>query len=335
MRYKTLGKSGLVTTNLALGTMLFGEDSSRSTPKKEALRLVDYYLSEGGNHIDTADVYAMGISEEIVGEALKGRRNQALIATKIRFPMDDNLNAAGLSRWHITEGVHASLKRLHTDHIDLLYLHCWDPLTPLEETLGVLEDLVQSGKVRYLGLSNFKAWQAMKAQGLCRHMHANTFIAAQYQYSLVKRDIEYEFFDFMKSEGLGLVPWGPLGGGFLTGKYKKEGPSEGRIATTAKQNEEAWERRNTKKNWNTMDLVQDLAQKHQCTPTQIAIAWVLSKKVVSSVILGARSLEQLKTNLRANQIQLSEEALTVLDKVSQLQELYPYRMIDVYGSREL
>ncbi|TAI46735.1 aldo/keto reductase [Flagellimonas allohymeniacidonis] len=335
MRYKTLGKSGLITSELTLGTMLFGESSGRATPKKEALQLVDHYLGEGGNHLDTADVYAGGISEEIIGEALKGRRDQALIATKVRFPMGENINSAGLSRWHIIKGVNDSLKRLNTDHLDLLYLHCWDPLTPLEETLRALEDLVQSGKVRYLGLSNFKAWQAMKAQGLCHQLNQNYFVAAQYQYSLVKRDIEYEFFDFMESEGLGLVPWGPLGGGFLTGKYRKEGPTDGRIASTGEDTEESWERRSTEKNWRIIDVVQELSEKHNCTPTQIAIAWILSKKVVSSVILGARTLDQLKDNLKASRIQLSAEEIQALDQTSALEELYPYRMIEAYGKRPL
>ena len=208
----------MVTSCLTLGTMIFGEQLSRSTPEDEALNIIDSYLGAGGNHIDTADVYAAGRSEEIVGKALKNRRQKALVATKVRFRTSDGINAEGLSRMHVTEGVHSSLRRLQTDYLDLLYLHGFDPLTPMEETLRALEDLVRGGKVRYIGLSNFKAWQVMKARGLALQLNTNCFVAAQYQYSLIKRDIEYEFVDLCVSEGVGLTPWGPLGGGFLSGE---------------------------------------------------------------------------------------------------------------------
>lgn len=335
MQYKPIGKSGLITSNLTLGTMIFGELSSRSTPKKEALDLIDNYIEHGGNHLDTADVYASGRSEEIVGEALKNRRKEVIVSTKVRFKTHDNINAEGLSRLHITEGIHSSLRRLQTDYIDLLYVHCFDPITPLEETIRVLEDLIRSGKVRYIGISNFKAWQLMKAQGLTQQLNTNCFVASQYQYSLVKRDMEYEFFDLLESEGLGLLPWGPLGGGFLTGKYSKDQPTSGRIATTSKETEESWERRNTAKNWAIIDKVKNLAEKYEATPSQISIAWILSKKVVSSVILGVRTHEQLLDNLEAKHLILSKADLAELDKVSSLPELYPYRMIEEYGDRNL
>ncbi|MEO1513464.1 MAG: aldo/keto reductase [Bacteroidota bacterium] len=335
MQYKPIGNSGLITSNLTLGTMIFGEKSVRSTPKKEALAIIDRYLAAGGNHLDTADVYANGQSEQIVGEALKGRRSDVLVASKVRFRTSQNINAEGLSRWNITKGVHASLKRLQTDYLDLLYVHCFDPITPLEESIRALDDLIQSGKVRYIGISNFKAWQLMKAQGLCQQFNANKFIAAQYQYSLVKRDIEYEFFDLFESEGVGLLPWGPLGGGFLSGKYTRDQPQSGRIATTSEETEESWERRNTEKNWKIMDKMQELCKKHDATPSQLAIAWILSKPVVSSVILGVRTMEQLTDNLASNQLSLSAEDLGELDRLSTLEELYPYRMIEAYGARNL
>ncbi|MCI5082730.1 MAG: aldo/keto reductase [Saprospiraceae bacterium] len=335
MKYSTIGKSGLITSELTLGTMIFGEQSSRSTPKKEALYMIDQYLEEGGNHLDTADVYAEGRSEEIVGEAVKNRRQDVIISTKVRFPTQANINAQGLSRWHIVAGVQASLKRLQTDYIDLLYVHCFDPLTPLEETIRALDDLIRSGKVRYIGISNFKAWQLMKAQGLCQQMNTNRFIAAQYQYSLVKRDMEYEFFDLLAEEGLGLLPWGPLGGGFLTGKYTRNQPTTGRIATTSKDTEEAWERRNTESNWKIIDTLQEFALKYNATPSQLAIAWILSKPVVSSVILGVRTPEQLTDNLKAKELSISTDDLAVLNELSSLPELYPYRMIEEYGSRKL
>jgi len=335
MQYKPLGKSGLITSSLTLGTMIFGEQSARSTPEDEAIKIIDRYLDTGGNHIDTADVYAAGRSEEIVGKALNGRRKDVIVATKVRFPTSSNVNSVGLSRLNIVNGVHASLKRLQMDYIDLLYLHCFDPITPLEETIRALEDLIQSGKVRYIGLSNFKAWQMMKAQGLTTQLNANRFIAAQYQYSLVKRDMEYEFFDLLESEGMGLMPWGPLGGGFLTGKYSQEGPSSGRISMTEDHTEEAWERRNTAQNWSIIAKVKEIAARYNATPSQVSIAWILSKSVVSSVILGVRTMEQLEDNLGASKIPLSSEEVAELDALSKLPELYPYRMIEAYGQRNL
>lgn len=335
MQYHPIGKSGLISSNLTLGAMIFGEKSVRSTPKKESIAIINRYLDAGGNHIDTADVYGEGRSEEVVGEALKYKRQEVLISTKVRFRTKQHKNGEGLSRLHITQGVHTSLRRLQTDYIDLLYVHCFDPLTPLEETIRALDDLIRSGKVRYIGISNFKAWQLMKAQGLTQQLNTNRFIAAQYQYSLVKRDMEYEFFDLLESEGLGLLPWSPLGGGFLTGKYNKEGPKSGRIATTPDETEESWGRRSTEKNWRTMDVVKQIAQQHQRTPSQIALAWMLTKPVVSSIIIGVRTMEQLEDNLKANQVNLTVEDVAALDKVSALPELYPYRMIEAYGTRKL
>jgi len=335
MKYKQIGKSGLITSNLTLGTMIFGEKSKRSTPKKEALEIINQYLEAGGNHLDTADVYANGQSEVIVGEAVKKRRTEVIISTKVRFKTNPHINGEGLSRLHIIDGVNSSLKRMQTDYIDLLYIHCFDPITPLEETIRVLEDLIKNGKVRYIGISNFKAWQLMKAQGLTRQLNTNCFIAAQYQYSLVNRDMEYEFFDLLEAEGLGLLPWGPLGGGFLTGKYSKEKPSSGRISTTDEHTEEAWQRRNTDKNWKIIEKVKQLANKYEATPSQISIAWILSKSIIPSVVLGVRTKEQLVDNFMAKNLDLSEDDLLVLDKLSNSPELYPYRMIDAYGKRNL
>lgn len=334
MQFHPLGRSGLITSNLTLGTMIFGEKASRSTPRNEALKIIDAYLAAGGNHLDTADVYAEGRSEEIVGEAIKGKRSEVIVATKVRFPTGKGVNEVGLSRHHIMDGVHQSLKRMKTDYIDLLYIHCFDPITPMEETVRALEDLVVSGKVRYLGLSNFKAWQVMKLQSLCEKMGANPFIAAQYQYSLVKRDMEYEFFDLLESEGLGLLPWGPLGGGFLTGKYKREEPTTGRIANTEDHTEEAWARRNTEQNWRIIDKVGELTEKYHATHSQIALAWILAKSIVPSVILGVRTMPQLEDNLKAKDLVLDRSDVEALDKISALPELYPYRMIEAYGGRK-
>lgn len=336
MKYKPLGRSGLIVSELALGTMLYGEETGRGTDEKVAQRQIDYFLDQGGNHIDCADVYASGCSEEIVGRTLKGKRDNVVLATKVRFPTGEDVNAQGLSRRHIIQNVEECLKRLQTDYIDLFYMHCWDPVTPIEESLRAFEDLVTTGKVRYTGVSNFKAWQVMKALGISDQNRWVRFIAAQYQYSLVKRDIEHEYSNLFKSEGLGLVPWGPLGGGFLSGKYHpdQKPTDEGRIATTAEHTEEAWERRNTDQNWKVLEEVNALAKKYEATIPQVALTWLRQQPNVSSVILGARTFEQLEDNLGSAHLELSLEELKKLNELSTLPELYPYRMIEAYASRE-
>ncbi|WP_020537545.1 aldo/keto reductase [Lewinella cohaerens] len=334
MKHTPIGRSGLMTSPLTLGSMLFGEKSERTTPEPEAQRIMDHYLATGGNHIDTANVYAEGRSEEIIGRHLGGKRQQVILSTKVRFPMGEDPNQSGLSRLHIIESVHDSLRRLNTDYIDLLYLHCWDPITPLAETLRALDDLVSSGKVRYLGISNFKAWQLMKAQGMAQQSGYSPFIAAQYQYSLVKRDLEYEFADLCATEGLGLLPWGPLGGGFLSGKYTPDQqPTEGRIATTADHTEESWERRNQAQNWEILAVVDKIAKARNSSHVAVALAWLLHKEIVPSVIIGARTFVQLEQNLEAATLELSTDEMAQLDEVSKLPELYPYRMIEAYGGR--
>ncbi len=336
MKNNRIGNSGLITSQLTLGTMLFGENTQRGTSEREAMELVNRYLGNGGNHIDTADIYAQGKAEEIIAKSISGKRNDIVISTKVRFSTSQNPNAQGLSRTHILKAVDESLTRLKTDYIDLLYVHCSDPITPLEETIRTLEQIIAQGKARYLGVSNFKSWQLMKSLGICDAIGASRFVAAQYQYSLVNRDIEYEFFDLFESEGLGLMAWGPLGGGFLTGKYAREKqPSEGRIATSANNHEESWERRNTAQNWRTLEVLSDLSKKYSCTLAQLAIAWILSKKTVASVILGARIPEQLTETMASPKIEIAKEDVQELDTISKLPELYPYRMIAAYGMRTI
>lgn len=338
MKFKQLGKSGLLVSDLCLGTMIFGEDSPRGTSAAEAERIIQRYLEAGGNHLDTADVYAGGRSEEIVGQALKSApRDQIVLASKVRFPTGAGRNDVGLSRHHLIEGLHASLRRLQTDYLDLYYLHCWDPLTPLEETLRTLDDLVRAGKVRYVGVSNFKAWQVMKALSVSDAHGWVRFVAGQYQYSLIKRDLEYEFIDLCQSEGIGLTPWGPLGGGFLSGKYQRGqrpmNANEGRIATTADDTEESWTRRDLERNWDIIDAVGEIAEARGATTSQIALAWVRTQPAVSSVIIGVRTLSQLEDNLQAAGIDLTAAELAQLDQVSRMPELYPYRFLQNYGPR--
>jgi aryl-alcohol dehydrogenase-like predicted oxidoreductase len=333
MKLRRLGNSGLLVSELALGTMIFGEDGSRGVPPDDARRLIARYLEGGGNHFDVADVYSGGRAEEIVGEATAAVREHIVLTTKVRWPTGNGGNDAGLSRYHVVNSVERSLTRLRTDRIDVLYMHGWDAWTPIEETLRAFDDLISSGKVLYIGVSNFKAWQVMKALG---HSDANAwarFIAAQYQYSLVVRDIESEFVDLCAVEGLGLVAWGALGGGFLNGKYRKDHkPSEasdGRLAVTPDEWEESWTRRATERNWKILATIVDIATKHGRPETQVALAWVLAQPAVASVIVGARTVEQLEMNLLASELRLATEELSALDGMSQVPIAYPYRAVNV------
>ncbi|NIV30851.1 MAG: aldo/keto reductase [Anaerolineae bacterium] len=333
MECKPLGCSGLMVSELCLGTMIFG-DEERGTDEPTAIRMVHQFLDAGGNFIDTADVYVGGYSEEITGKALKDRRDRVVLATKVRFAMGDDPNAVGLSRRHVIAGCEASLRRLGTDHVDLLYVHMWDPVTPIEETLRALDDLVTAGKVRYIGVSNFKAWQVMKALAVSDACGWARFIAAQYQYSLVVRDIEREFVSLFEAEELGQVPWGPLGGGFLSGKYRPgDRPTEGRIATTPDHTEEAWHRRATERNWAIIDAVGEIAAARDKSYPQVALAWLLAQPTVVAPIIGVRTPEQLEDNLGAVGWRLSDEELARLREVSAIEAGYPYRMIREYGAR--
>jgi aryl-alcohol dehydrogenase-like predicted oxidoreductase len=331
MRYRRLGNCGVLLSELALGTMIFGEPSPRSTPPNEAERIIHRFIDAGGNHIDTADVYAGGRSEEIVGRAIKGKRAGLVLASKVRFATAEGPNDTGLSRYHIIQGVEASLRRLQVETIDLLYMHGWDNLTPLDESLRAFDDLVSAGKIRYIGVSNFKAWQLMKALGLSDQHGWARFVAAQYQYSLVVRDIELEFLDLCQSEGVGLVPWGPLGGGFLSGKYQRDNPptvsEQGRLATEPDEHEESWIRRSTERNWRLLDVMNDIVQDYSFTHSQIALAWLLTRPGVSSVIAGVRTLQQLEDNLGALEVELPQDEISRLDEVSAIEDGYPYRFI--------
>lgn len=335
MQLKRLGNTGLLTSDIALGTMIFGEQSERSTPPDEAEQIIHRYIEAGGNHIDTANVYASGRSEEIVGQSIKSHaRDQLIVATKANFPTGAGPNDWGLSRHNIMNAVEASLRRLDTDYIDLYYMHCWDANTPIQESLRAFDDLVRQGKVRYIGVSNFKAWQVMKSLAVSDSNGLERFVAGQYQYSLITRDIEYEFQDLFTSEGVGLTPWGPLGGGFLTGKYKRsDRPTEGRIATQGDEAEEAWHRRNIERNWDIVDAVGEIAEAHDATYSQVAVAWTRAQPTISSVIVGVRTMAQLEDNLGAAELELTAEELAQLDQASALPEMYPYRFQNAYGKK--
>ena len=333
MKYRWLGKSGLQVSELCLGTMTFGEEAGEAT----ARTMIDRFLDVGGNFVDTADVYGKtpGLSEEIVGRALKGRRSKVILATKVNFPTGSRPNDRGLSRVHIMQAVEASLRRLHTEYIDLYYVHCWDGKTALEETLLTLNNLLKSGKVRYLGVSNFTAWQLMKALSISEKRGWSKFICLQPQYSLVVRDIEREILPLCREEGLGVVVWGPLGGGFLSGKYRRgeKPPEESRIARAEETWEEAWSRRATEKNFRILDVVGKIASSTGKSYAQVALAWIRSQPGITSPIIGARTLKQLKDNLGSVGWELTSEELVALDKASRLEESYPYRFLREYGRK--
>ncbi len=313
--------------------MLFGT----STSKKDSIWMVKDFLEKGGNHLDTANVYGPFLSEEIIGESFKEVvRDDVVLATKLRFAVGTTPNAWGLSRKHIIQEVDASLKRLQTDYIDLLYVHCWDGLTPIEETLTALDDLISEGKVRYIGVSNFKAWQLMKAHAVSQLHGLHVFCAAQFQYSLVDRNIELEVTEACEETGLGLVPWAPLGGGFLTGKYqrdKRPEAADGRIGTAIKSHQEYWDWRNTEKNWRILDEVTKLTKKYNVSYTQIAISWLLAKKQVSSVLIGARTREQYEDNMGSVSVCIEEQDIARLDELSKPELMYPYSFVEMLVRR--
>ncbi|MBK5267336.1 MAG: aldo/keto reductase [Acidimicrobiia bacterium] len=336
MKHRRLGNSGLLVSELALGTMVFGEGGTRAASPKDAHAMIDRFLDVGGNHIDTADVYANGRSEEIVGAAIKARRDEVVLATKVRFPTGAGPNDTGLSRHHIMRGVEASLGRLRTETIDLLYMHCWDPLTPIEESLRAFDDLVAAGKVRYIGVSNFMAWQLMKALGVSALGGYQRFVAAQYQYNLITRDIEPEFFDLLASEDVSLTPWSPLAGGFLSGKYRRAHrptSEEGRLGSQPDSDEEAWVRRQDDRSWEIADELHAVADDLGVPPEQVALAWVLGRPNVASVIIGVRTMSQLESNLGALEVTLSSRDIERLGTASALPATYPRRFIDANGSR--
>ncbi|MGH3108014.1 MAG: aldo/keto reductase [Rubrobacter sp.] len=325
MEYRRLGDTGLMVSELCLGCMTFGREASEEDSK----RLVDRFLDAGGNFIDTADVYSKGVSEEITGRTIKGVRDEVVLATKVYFPMGEGPNDTGLSRKHVTQGCEDSLRRLGTDYIDLYQVHCWDSATPLKETLSALTDLVRSGKVRYMGVSNFTGWQLVKSVCLSEANGLERFVCLQPQYSLVERNIEREILPICLEEGLGVIPWSPLGGGFLSGKYRREEePPEGsRISEAVASMEEHWDRRATDRNWRALDVVGRISEETGKSYAQISLNWLLRQDGVTAPIIGARTLEQLEDNLGASGWTLDEEQVEELSDASALEDVYPYRFI--------
>jgi aryl-alcohol dehydrogenase-like predicted oxidoreductase len=326
MEYRTLGSSGLRISVLTMGTMTFGGTGDfawvGTTAIDEGRRQVDRCLDAGINLIDTADVYSGGLSEEIVGEVLHGRRDQVLVATKVRMPMGDGPNDAGLSRHHIISGCEASLRRLGMDHIDLYQVHEWDGVTPLEETLAALDALQQSGKVRYVGASNYSGWQLLKALGTADRTGLPRFVSEQIYYSLQARDAEYELIPAAVDQGLGVLVWSPLAGGLLSGKYRRDSqPSEGSRQLTEWNEPPVYDR---DKLYDTVDALLDIGKAHNVSAAQVALAYLLTRPAVTSLVIGARTSEQLEDNLAAADLVLTPEDLSRLDDVSAPPLLYPY-----------
>jgi aryl-alcohol dehydrogenase-like predicted oxidoreductase len=326
VEYRTLGGSGLRVSVLTMGTMTFGGTGGfgdvGSTGLVEARRQVDMCLDAGVNLIDTADVYSAGLSEEIVGEVLDGRRDRALLATKVRMEMGEGPNDAGLSRHHVITGCEASLRRLRTDHIDLYQVHEWDGQTPLEETLEALDQLVSSGKVRYVGASNYTAWQLMKALGVAERTGLPRFVSQQIYYSLQAREAEYELIPLAVDQGLGVLVWSPLAGGLLSGKYRRdhEAPAGSRQLTD-------WGEPPVYDQEGLYDIIEALVgigAEHGVSAAQVALAYTLGKPAVTSLVIGARTSEQLADNLAAASLTLADSERELLDKISSPPLIYPY-----------
>ena len=326
MRYRRLGQSGLFVSELCLGTMTFGGSDGMwgqigQLRQEEADRLIETALDAGINFIDTANVYADGKSEEIVGQTLRNlgaKREEVVIATKVHGQMGEGPNARGLSRGHIMDQVKASLKRLQLDHIDLYQCHGFDPATPVEETLEALDALVQQGHIRYIGVSNWAAWQIAKALGISVARQLAPIASLQAYYTLAGRDLERELVPMLLSENVGLMVWSPLAGGFLSGKFDREGKTgEGRRVNFD------FPPVDKHRAYDAIDVMRRIAADKGCTVPQVAIAWLLHQKVVTSVIVGAKRVEQLTDNIGATSVSLSDEDLSALDEITALPAEYP------------
>jgi aryl-alcohol dehydrogenase-like predicted oxidoreductase len=325
MEYRRLGRSGLFVSALTLGTMTFGGQGAfskvGSTDVAGARRQVDMCLDAGINLFDTANIYSDGESERILGETISGRRDDLLIATKVRMPAGDGPNDTGLSRHHIIRQCEESLRRLGTDYIDLYQVHEWDGLTPLEETLEALETLVRSGKVRYVGSSNYSGWQLMKALGISERLGLQRFVSQQIHYTLQAREAEYELIPLAIDQECSILVWSPLAGGLLSGKYRRDQDApEGRHV-------EGWDEPpvyDTDKLYDTVEVLVEISEGRGVSAAQVALSWLLGRPGVASVIVGARTDEQLADNLEAAELELSEEERQRLDEVSAPPLIYPF-----------
>ncbi len=325
MKYRKLGNTGLIVSEVALGTMQFGSKMNvGNLGQEETTRMVKVALDHGINFIDTADVYSLGESEMLLGNALKGVRDEIVLATKFRLPMSGNINRSGATRVNIMHEIEASLRRLQTDYIDLYQVHGWDSTTPLEETLRTLNDLVRQGKVRYIGLSNLMSWQAATAVMLQERLGLEKYVTAQMYYSLVGRGIEHEFQSFAEYYNLGILVWSALAGGFLSGKYSRTNPTP---AGTRFADSGQFVPFDKEMGYRVIDVLMQVAKRHGASPARVALAWTLARPAVSSVIIAARTIEHLEDNIRAVDLRLTEEDIRLLDAVSDPGVPYPKWMV--------
>jgi len=328
MEYRTLGDSGCAVSTLALGTMTFGSETDE--PGSHAQ--LDAFVEAGGTLVDTADVYSAGVSEQIIGRWLADRpsdvTDRVVLATKGRFPMSDEPNGAGLSRRHLTRALDASLRRLGAEHVDLYQVHAWDPHTPIAETVDTLDEFVRAGRIRYYGLSNFTGWQVQKTVATADARLRSRPVTLQPQYNLLVREIEWEIVPACLDAGLGLLPWSPLGGGWLTGKYTRDARPEGatRLGEDPHRGVEAYDRRSGRqRTWDVIDAVSRIAEARGVTTAQVALSWVTDRPAVTSTILGARTTEQLADNLAAASLHLDPDETAALDAASDPDPAdYPY-----------
>jgi len=339
MKYNQLGRTGLFVSELCLGAMTFGGGAGMwraigALQQDEVNTLVRQAHEAGINLIDTADVYAEGLSEQLTGNAIRNLavpREEIVLATKVFGPMGQGVNARGASRGHIMDGVKASLKRLGTDYIDLYQIHGLDTITPIEETMRALDDLVRQGHVRYIGVSNWAAWNIMKALGIAERLNLTKPVSLQAYYTIAGRDLEREIVPLLQSEGVGLMVWSPLAGGLLSGKYSRDGKgAEGDRRTSFD-----FPPVDKDRGWAVIDAMRPIAERHGVSVAQIALAWLLSRKVVTSIIVGAKRPEQLEDNIAATRLTLSEDDKAALDEVSKLPSEYPQWMFDMQGARRV
>ena len=327
MKYRKLGNSGLSVSNLILGTMGFGTE----TEEKDAFAILDAFLEAGGNVLDTSDVYGKGASEELLGRWRASRPSEVtdrvVTATKGRFGSGPDVNDVGTSRRHLHRALNTSLRRMKIDTVDLYQLHGWDPLTPVEETIAFLDAATRAGKIHYVGLSNFTGWQMQLFLSTAKAMGAPLPVTLQQQYSLIYREIEYEVVPAALHNAVGLLPWSPLAGGFLSGKYVRgSASSDGRLASDNPMvQHQAKQLHDNDQKWATLDAVRQAAERIGATPSQVALAWVLAKPTVTAPIIGARTMSQLRDNLVAADLVLDAAMIETLDKVSApTPEDYPY-----------
>ena len=327
MKYRTLGAGGAVVSTQALGTMTFGAEADESTSGE----IMTAFVEGGGTFVDTADVYSAGASEEIVGRWLAQHPTdaaQVVVATKGRFPMGDGPNDLGLSRRHLRTALDDSLRRLGVEHVDLYQMHAWDALTPLEETLRFLDDAVTAGKISYYGFSNYLGWQLTKAVHVARSHGWAAPVTLQPQYNLLVRDIEHEVVPASLDASIGLLPWSPLAGGWLSGKYERDVPPTGatRLGENPQRGMEAWQARNEDdRTWRVLDAVHQVAQAHGSSASQVSLAWLAAQPAVTSVILGARTVEQLRDTMQAADLELTvDEVQRLTDASAPRIDDYPY-----------